>query len=105
MASAELTPRDNCKQLEYAGIIHASAEHLLSVVNLILDMSKIEAGRFAIVPEAFDVAPLIGACCDMLRLKASEGGSSWFAGRSLSQELIADKRACRQILINLLSTQ
>jgi cell cycle sensor histidine kinase DivJ len=104
LASAELTPRDNCKQLEYAGIIHASAEHLLSVVNLILDMSKIEAGRFAIVPEAFDVAPLIGACCDMLRLKASEGGVELVRGPvNCPRELIADKRACRQILINLLS--
>ena len=104
LASAELTPRDNSKQIEYAGIIHASAEHLLSVVNLILDMSKIEAGRFAIVPEAFDVAPLIGACCDMLRLKASEGGVELVrASIDCPRELIADKRACRQILINLLS--
>ena len=104
LGSPELAPRDGAKQLEYAGIIHASAEHLLSVVNLILDMSKIEARRFAIMPEPFDVAPLIASCCDMLRLKAEEGGVALVqAPLDIPKELIADKRACRQIVINLLS--
>ncbi|WP_158812613.1 PAS domain-containing sensor histidine kinase [Methylocapsa sp. S129] len=104
LGSAELAPRDAAKQLEYAGIIHASAEHLLSVVNLILDMSKIEARRFSIMPEPFDVGPLIASCCDMLRLKADEGGVELVqAPLDIPRELIADKRACRQILINLLS--
>jgi two-component system, cell cycle sensor histidine kinase DivJ len=104
LGSAELAPRDAAKQLEYAGIIRASAEHLLSVVNLILDMSKIEARRFAITPEPFDVAPLITSCCDMLRLKAHEGGVELVQSPfDTPKEIFADKRACRQILINLLS--
>jgi cell cycle sensor histidine kinase DivJ len=104
LGSAELAPRDPAKQLEYAGIIHASAEHLLSVVNLILDMSKIEARRFAILPEPFDMALLIASCCDMLRLKAEEGGVELVqTPLDIPRELVADKRACRQIMINLLS--
>jgi cell cycle sensor histidine kinase DivJ len=104
LGSDELAPRERAKQLEYAGIIHASAEHLLSVVNLILDMSKIEAGRFAIAPERFDAAPAIGACCDMLRLKADKGGVELVrAPLDGPAELIADKRAFRQIVINVLS--
>jgi two-component system, cell cycle sensor histidine kinase DivJ len=104
LGSAELAPRELAKQLEYAGIIHASAEHLLSVVNLILDISKLEAGRFTIIPESFDVAPVIAACCDMLRLKAEEGGLALVrAPMNCPSELTADKRACRQIIINLLS--
>jgi cell cycle sensor histidine kinase DivJ len=104
LGNAELAPRDAVKQLEYAGIIHASAEHLLSVVNLILDMSKIEAGRFAITPEPFEVAALIGSCCDMLHLKAEEGGVELVQALvDAPRELVADKRACRQIVINLLS--
>ncbi|MGO8801306.1 MAG: ATP-binding protein [Roseiarcus sp.] len=104
LGSDELAPRDRARQLEYAGIIHASAEHLLSVVNLILDMSKIEAGRFAITPERFDAAPAIGACCDMLRLKAANGGVELVrAPLEGPVELIADKRAFRQIVINILS--
>ena len=43
---------------DYARLIHESGEHLLNVVNDILDMSKIEAGKFKIVKEPFDVAPL-----------------------------------------------
>jgi two-component system, cell cycle sensor histidine kinase DivJ len=104
LGNIELAPRDPAKQVEYASIIHASAEHLLSVVNLILDMSKIEARRFAIIPEPFDVAPLIASCCDMLRLKANEGGVELVqSALETPRELFADKRACRQIVINLLS--
>ncbi len=104
LGDPELAPREAAKQSEYAKIIHASAEHLLSMVNLILDTSKIAAGKFRIVPEPFDVAPLIADCCDMLRLKAEAGGIEIVrAPTSGAGELIADKRACRQILINLLS--
>ncbi|HYA74861.1 MAG TPA: HAMP domain-containing sensor histidine kinase, partial [Roseiarcus sp.] len=104
LGDPELAPREAAKQSEYARIIHASAEHLLSMVNLILDTSKIAAGKFQIVPEPFDVAPLIADCCDMLRLKAEAGGVEIVrAATSGAGELIADKRACRQILINLLS--
>jgi two-component system, cell cycle sensor histidine kinase DivJ len=104
LSSPDLAPADNAKQREYAGIIHASAEHLLSVVNLILDISKIEAGRFAIAPERLDVGPLIASCCDMLRLKAHEGGVDLVqAPLDIRREFVADKRCCRQIVINLLS--
>lgn len=92
------------RQREYAHIIHQSGQHLLDVVNTLLDMSKIETGNFEIVPEPFDVASLVGSCCDLMRLKAEQ------AGIALSRdipgdlpELVADGRACRQILINLLS--
>jgi cell cycle sensor histidine kinase DivJ len=104
LSSADLAPADSARQREYAGIIHASAEHLLSVVNLILDMSTIEAGRFAIAPEPFDVAPLIASCCDMLRLKAQAGGVELVqAPLDIPSKVVADKRACRQIVLNLLS--
>jgi two-component system, cell cycle sensor histidine kinase DivJ len=104
LSREDLSPRDANKQREYSGIIHASAEHLLSVVNLILDMSKIEAGRFEIAPEPFELAPLIAACCDMVRLKATSGGVALIrAPLNCPAELIADKRAFRQVLINLLS--
>ena len=104
LGSDDLAPPERARQLEYAGIIHASAEHLLSVVNMILDMSKIEAGRFMIAPERFEAGPAIGACCDMLRLKAAKGGVELVrAPLEGSVELIADKRAFRQIVINILS--
>jgi cell cycle sensor histidine kinase DivJ len=102
LGDPELAPRDGAKRHEYAKIIHASAEHLLSMVNLILDTSKIAAGTFRILPEPFDIAPLISDCCDMIRLRA-EAGKVELVKAPIAGELVADKRACRQIVLNLLS--
>ncbi len=94
----------DAQRREYADIINASGQHLLSVVNSILDMSKIEAGSFQILAEPFDLPPLIESCCDILRLKAQQGEVAIARDfKSGLAELVADKRACRQILLNLLS--
>jgi cell cycle sensor histidine kinase DivJ len=104
LGDSRLSPPTAERRLEYAQIIHASAQHLLSVVNLLLDMSKLQAGRYEIDPEPFEVGPLIRGCVDMLRLKAKEGGVELMETQTLTDfELVADKRACRQILLNLLS--
>jgi cell cycle sensor histidine kinase DivJ len=104
LADPSLSPASSQQRFEYARIVHASAQHLLSVVNLLLDISKLEAGRYEIEPEPFEIGALIKNCVDMLRLKAEEkaitieSSSQWG-----SLELVADKRACRQILLNLLA--
>ncbi len=99
-----LAPADAEKRFEYARIIHSSADHLLSVVNLVLDMSRIEAGKFAILPEPLELAPLIRECCDMLRLRANRGAVEIVvAPMAEGLEIVADKGACRQIIVNLLS--
>ena len=99
-----LTPADADKRLEYARIIHTSAGHLLSVVNLVLDMSRIEAGKFSVSPEPLELAPLLRECCDMLRLRAKTGNVEIVVSPLPDGlEIVADKRACRQILVNLLS--
>ncbi len=104
LGDEDLAPTEANKRIEYARIIHSSADHLLSVVNQVLDMSKIEAGKFDLVPESFYLEPLIKDCCDMLRLKAENGQVLMVQASMLEPlELIADKRACRQILLNLLS--
>ena len=104
LGSDDLMPRDPAKRKEYAEIINSSGHHLLSVVNSILDMSKIDAGRFEILPEPFEVAPLVDQCCDMLRLKAEASDIAIVKHVPAKiEELVADKRACKQILINLLS--
>jgi two-component system, cell cycle sensor histidine kinase DivJ len=104
LGSEELRPREPAKLKEYADIIHGSGEHLLSVVNTILDMSKMQAGNFSLDFESFEVSPLIDSCCDMLRLKAEQGGMAFV--RDIAPGLgamTADKRALKQVLINLLS--
>ena len=95
---------DAKRRNEYAGVINDSGNHLLAVVNGILDMSKIETGNFEITPEPFAPAQVIAGCCDILALRARE------AGVTLEKpavdglpEIVADKRALNQILLNLLS--
>jgi cell cycle sensor histidine kinase DivJ len=89
---------------DYSRLIHESGEHLLTVVNDILDMSKIEAGKFKIVKEPFDVAPLINSCCDIMRHTAEQRSLSLEVNVAPGiPELAADKRACKQMLLNMIS--
>ena len=95
---------DAARRHDYAHLINESGEHLLSVVNGILDMSKIESGNFELTPEPFAPAPILRTCCDLLALKAREAGIDLIvrvAGEL--PEITADKRAVKQILLNLLS--
>jgi cell cycle sensor histidine kinase DivJ len=88
---------------EYAGIIGASGHHLLGVVNTLLDMSRIQSGNFDCAPECFDIAGLLRACCDLMRLKADAAGIVLTVAPSGPVEITADPAACRQVLINLIS--
>ncbi|MGH6664822.1 MAG: sensor histidine kinase [Pseudolabrys sp.] len=95
---------DGARKVEYAKLINESGRHLLSVVNGILDMSKMESGNFEITPEPFAPAPAIRGCCDILALKAQEAGVE-LKVRVASDlpEIVADRRAVNQVLINLVS--
>jgi two-component system, cell cycle sensor histidine kinase DivJ len=94
---------DLARRHDYAQLINESGQHLLAVVNGILDMSKIETGNFEITPEPFAPAPVIGTCCDILALKAREAGVDIVCRVGDLPEITADKRALKQILLNLLS--
>ena len=89
---------------DYARLIHESGEHLLGVVNDILDMSKIEAGKFQIVRELFDVASLINSCCDLMRHTAEKSSITLKVDVAPGiPKLAADNRACKQILLNVIA--
>jgi two-component system, cell cycle sensor histidine kinase DivJ len=95
---------DPAREREYAKLINDSGRHLLSVVNGILDVSKMETGNFEITPEPFAAAPAIVSCCDLLALKAQEAGVELKTRIADGlPELVADRRAFNQILINLVS--
>jgi cell cycle sensor histidine kinase DivJ len=95
---------DAARRREYAGLINESGNHLLSVVNGILDMTKLDTGDFEIRPEPFRPAGVIGGCRDLLALKARECGIELVLDApSELPEIVADKRALKQIMINLLS--
>jgi cell cycle sensor histidine kinase DivJ len=92
------------RRREYASLIHTSGQHLLDVVNGILDMSKIESGLRDIAVEPLAIAPLVDTCCDMVRGQAREAGVGLLREVPADlPELNADRRAVKQILINLLS--
>ena len=94
---------ENDRQREYVGLIRQSGAHLLSVVNTMLDMSKIEAGRYELMLESFAIEDTIATCEAMLGLQAKEKGLTLTSRiqRGLG-EIVADQRAIQQILINLI---
>ena len=92
------------RRREYAQLINDSGQHLLSVVNGILDMSKMESGNFEIVPEPFAPRGSLINCCNLLALRARESGVDLSA--DLPQDLpvmTGDARAFKQIVLNLVS--
>jgi cell cycle sensor histidine kinase DivJ len=89
---------------DYARLIHESGEHLLHVVNDILDMSKIEAGKLKLVKEPFDVGSLIASCVEVMRHAAEARQLSLVTEVAPGMpDLVADKRACKQMLLNVIS--
>ncbi|WP_421760597.1 PAS domain-containing sensor histidine kinase [Devosia sp.] len=89
---------------EYATLIHQSGHHLIEVVKMLLDMSRLEAGKFELVTEAFAPESLVEPCLKMVDAMAREKSVRLMTEmpRSLPM-LVADERACRQILLNLLT--
>ncbi|WP_337266391.1 sensor histidine kinase [Oryzifoliimicrobium ureilyticus] len=93
---------ENERQREYVGLIKESGGHLLSVVNTMLDMCKIEAGRYELTMEPFEAAEPIRACEGMLGFQAKTKGLVLTSRLQKGLgEIVADRRAIQQILINL----
>ncbi|NES24544.1 MAG: response regulator, partial [Symploca sp. SIO3E6] len=97
----ELTPahRDNIR------IINQSGEHLLSLINNVLDLSKIEAGKTTLNPQNFDLWNLLDQTADMFRLQAESQGLRLLLEREqdVPRYLYTDLLKLRQVLINLLN--
>jgi cell cycle sensor histidine kinase DivJ len=92
------------KRTEYAKLINESGQHLLSVVNSILDMSKMESGGFEICAEPFHPCDAIRSCSNLMALKARDGGIDLVVAAPDSlPSMIGDERAFKQILLNLVS--
>ena len=89
---------------ENLGIIRRSGEHLLALINDVLEMSRIEAGRTVLEETAFDLCELLKSLTDMFRLRAEGKGLRLFCenAEQLPCYVRADEGKLRQILINLL---
>jgi two-component system cell cycle sensor histidine kinase PleC len=89
---------------EYAGDIHSSGAHLLSLINDLLDVAKIEAGRMDIEPCALDVRRTFDTALKIIAVKARERRQELVIDVDPNAPvLFADERALKQILINLVS--
>ncbi|HEV8583788.1 MAG TPA: GAF domain-containing protein, partial [Methylomirabilota bacterium] len=94
----------NAKQEEYLNDILASGRHLLSLINDILDLAKIEAGRMELDVEAFDVAQAVDNAVVLVRERATRKGLTLLTtlDKNLG-EIRGDQRKIKQVLLNLLS--
>jgi two-component system, cell cycle sensor histidine kinase DivJ len=89
---------------EYAQLINDSGQHLLSVVNGILDMSKMESGNFEIASEPFAPRASLMHCCNLLALKARENGVDLVTDAPQDLPFMTgDPRAFKQIVLNLVA--
>jgi cell cycle sensor histidine kinase DivJ len=94
----------NARYQEYSRLIHESGSHLLDLINGVLDMSKIEAGKFELHEELFDLEETAQSALRFVRIPAERAGVVLkLAVSPAARQAFADRRAVKQILINLLS--
>ena len=103
MQKALFGPLGHAKYQEYARDIYASGTYLLEVINDILDMSKIEAGRMSLDVDSVDVADIIADSMKVVSQAAGERNISLDRSGPLHLTLEADRRALKQVFLNLLS--
>ncbi len=105
---AQILQRDSnitSKQKEGVEIIYQCGEHLLRLINDILDLSKIEAEKIELYPEIWDFSSFLIGVCDIFRLKARQKGIDfiYLPLNQLPTTIYADEKRLRQILINFIS--
>jgi len=93
----------NPKQGEYLGDIQAPGQHLLSLINDILDLSKVEAGKMELQPSRFSLAGSLQSVVMMVRERAAGRGIALSAEIDTNIEVEADERKVKQVVLNLLT--
>ncbi len=97
------TEEDHVK--EYAGNVKEASEHLLEIVNDILDFSRIESGKIEIVPREYDTCSLLDAIIPMIKVKASQKKLKFYVevDRTLPTIIFGDDKRVREIMLNILN--
>jgi two-component system cell cycle sensor histidine kinase PleC len=89
---------------EYAADIHSSGQHLLTLINELLDLSRIEAGKYELNEEAVSLVEIAEDCRRMMEIRAkSKGIELTFSFADNLPKIWGDERAIRQVVLNLLS--
>jgi len=92
------------RQRERVDVINRSGEHLLSLINEVLDLSKIEAGKVELVMTDFRLSEMLRSVADLIRIRAEQKGISfeYEVTSRLPEGIRGDEKRLRQVLINLL---
>jgi len=97
-------PPGNDKYAEYARLIHDSGAHLLAIINDILDLAKVEAGRMDVDRTPIDPREIAGECATLVRGLAEKHGVRVAVNvEHPARPLHADRRMTKQMIVNLLS--
>ncbi len=104
MSTEILGPLENPTYRSYSEDIHRSGEHLLNLINQILDLSRIEAGRYELVEEPVSLSFIMEDCRRLLKLRADSKELVVVEDYEPNMRFLwAEQRAMRQICLNLLS--
>ncbi|MEQ8435594.1 MAG: ATP-binding protein [Oceanicaulis sp.] len=103
MAGEMFGPLGDARYKDYVGDILTSGQHLLSLINDILDMSKIEAGKMQLQSEPLDPSDLIEQCVRLMRARADEKEITLEIAGGVLPSIEADPRALKQVMLNLMS--
>ncbi|MBD2502462.1 hybrid sensor histidine kinase/response regulator [Anabaena azotica] len=98
-------PATNAKQLKGVNVIYQCASHLLTLINDILDLSKLEVQKMDLYPQDFHLANFLASTVDICRVKAEHKGVEFHyqPAANLPTAIHADDKRLRQVLLNLLS--
>ena len=105
VGSADRPDATRQSQQETLSIIHRSGDHLLSLINNVLDMSKIESGHTTLQLDPFDLKAMLAALIEMLHLRATTQGIllQYECAPQVPAWICGDERKLRQVLINLIN--
>ncbi len=98
-------PATTAKQMKGLGVIYQCGSHLLTLINDILDLSKLEVQKMELYPQDFHLANFLSSTVDMCRVKAQQKGVEFHyqPASHLPTAVFADDKRLRQVLLNLLS--
>jgi signal transduction histidine kinase len=96
-------PHSAARHADWAAEIIGSGRHLLDIINGVLELSRIEAGRYELAADRVDLAAVLRICHGMLRLQAEQQGVALACDVAAGPILRADSRAIKQIVLNLLA--
>ena len=104
MTELALATELDARQHEYLGIVKSSADALLNIINDILDLSKIEAGKFTIERLPYALRPVVEGVIQLMSAQARDKGLtlSWAIAPDVPEIVLGDGNRLRQVLLNLL---